>query len=49
MNKKAENSDEPITKKFFVEYMDDFANAVARGFNDERDFVNKRFKLAKVT
>jgi len=36
-------NDEPITKKFFVDYMNDFSAKIARGFSDERDNMNTKF------
>lgn len=36
-------ADKPITEGFFVKYMDNFAAAIARGFNDERENNDKRF------
>lgn len=44
MKKKQENLDEPITKSFFIEYMDNFAISIARGFEGERNYMDKRFE-----
>lgn len=44
MDKKAsKNLDKPITESFFIEYMDDFARSVARGFSGMQEYIDKRF------
>ena len=38
------NADKPITEGFFIKYMDNFAVAIARGFNDERENNDEKFE-----